>query len=139
MKLENRKARYDYFIQDTLECGISLKGNEVKSLSMGMANLQGSWCTIMGNQLVLRGLHIKAWDTANCFDIDEDRERVLLVHKKELLKLSFLQKTEGISLIPLRMYFTDKGKCKVELGICRGKKKQDKRQAIKERDLSREN
>ena len=76
--IENRKARYDYFVEDTLECGISLRGNEVKSLLDGQCSIKEAWCQIQDRELVIRGMHISKWNTANAFDVDEDRERVLL-------------------------------------------------------------
>ena len=133
----NRRAYYDYFVEDKLECGISLTGNEIKSILAGKVNIVGAWITIQNNELVLRGCHIDKWDTANLFDVDEDRERKLLAHKNEIRKLIMRLKLEGITLIPLRIYFAENGKCKVELGVCKGKKNYDKRASIKERDIKR--
>lgn len=135
--IENKKAYFDYFIDDTLECGISLNGNEVKSIRSGMASIKGAWCQIQNNTLVLRGMHITKWDTSNTFDIDEDRERILLAHKKEILSLQDKVKLKGITLVPLRVYFS-RNKCKVLIGICRGKHTYDKRECQKERDAKRE-
>lgn len=140
--IENRKARYDYFVEDTLECGISLWGNEVKSLLDGQCSIKEAWCQIQDGKLVLRGMHICKWNTANAFDVDENRERVLLAHKRELRKLESLVTREGITLVPLKVYFAEStGKCKVLVGICKGKKNYDKRDAMKsaqvKRDISR--
>lgn len=140
--IENRKARYDYFVEDTLECGISLRGNEVKSLLDGQCSIKEAWCQIQNSELVIRGMHISKWNTANTFDVDEDRERVLLAHKQEIRKLESKVSQEGITLIPLKVYFAENtGRCKVLVGICKGKKNYDKRDSLKsaqvKRDISR--
>ena len=88
MEIDNKKAYHDYFVDDKLECGISLKGNEVKSIRQGKCNIKDAWCRVQNNQLVIRGMHISKWETANMFDIDENRERVLLAHKREIIKLA---------------------------------------------------
>lgn len=137
MEIDNKKAYHDYFIDDKLECGISLKGNEVKSIRQGKCNIKDAWCRVQNNQLVIRGMHISKWETANMFDIDENRERVLLAHKREIIKLSEKVKLDGISLIPLKIYFKD-GKVKVLLGVCRGKHNFDKRNTLKERQVDRD-
>jgi len=136
--IENRRAKHEYFVDNVIECGISLRGNEVKSIRDGKANITQAWAAIHNGQLVLRGMHISKWGASNAFDVDEDRERVLLVHKSELRKLSAQLEQEGATLVPLKVYFNDNGKCKVELGICRGKHLYDKREATKQRDLKRE-
>lgn len=140
--IENRKARYDYFVEDTLECGISLRGNEVKSLLDGQCSIKEAWCQIQDRELVIRGMHISKWNTANTFDVDEDRERVLLAHKQEIRKLESKVLQDGITLVPLKVYFAeDTGRCKVLVGICKGKKNYDKRESLKsaqvKRDISR--
>ena len=138
MKIINRKAYHDYFIDDTLECGIVLKGNEVKSIREGSASIKNAWVRIQGNQLVLRGMQITAWKTSNKYDIDEDRERVLLAHKKEIEILSGKLANDCYTLVPLSLYFNKQNKCKIELGICRGKKLHDKRQVLKEKQVRRD-
>ena len=135
--IENKRAYFDYFVDEKLECGISLRGNEVKSILSGMATLKGAWCTIQNGELVIRGLHITKWDTANNFDVNEDRERVLLAHKKEIRKLADEIKLKGVTLIPTKMYFSS-GRCKVEVGVCRGKHNYDKRQSLKKKDMERD-
>ena len=135
--IENRSAYHEYFVEDTLECGISLRGNEVKSIRAGKANIKESWCQVQNGQLTLRGMFISKWDTANTFDVDERRERVLLAHKREISKLSQVVAEKGLTLIPLKVYFT-KGKCKVEVGVCRGKKLYDKRDSLKKKQVSRD-
>ena len=137
MDITNKKAYHDYFVDDNLECGISLKGNEVKSIREGSCNIKDSWIRIQNGQLVIRGMHISRWHTSNLFDIDEDRERVLLAHKKEIIKLSDLVQQDGVSLIPLKVYFVN-GKCKVLLGVCKGKHNYDKRETLKNRQVKRD-
>lgn len=136
--IENRQARHEYFVDDTIECGISLVGNEVKSIRAGMANLKTSWVDIQEEELYLKGMHVSAWETANKFDIDENRDRKLLVHKKEIRQLSEKIKQAGKTLVPLKVYFNDRGKCKVLVGICTGKKLYDKRQTAKEASMKRD-
>ncbi len=135
--IENRKARHDYFVNGTLECGIVLRGNEVKSLKAGSADLKQAWCSVKNKQLILHGLHITAYGAANKFDVDERRDRVLLAHKSEIRKLSVFSENPGNSLIPLKIYFTE-GKAKVLIGSCTGKHNYDKRNSLKERDIKRE-
>ena len=137
MNIENRKAYHDYFIDETLECGISLRGNEVKSIRAGMCNIKEAWVRVQDGQLVIRGMHISRWSTANMFDVDEDRERVLLAHKKEIRKLAEKVKLDGVTLIPLKVYFVN-GKCKVEIGICKGKHNYDKRETLKNKQVKRD-
>ena len=136
--IENRQARHEYFLDDMIECGISLVGNEVKSIRAGMANLKTSWIDIQEEELYLKGMHVSAWETTNKFDIDENRDRKLLVHKKEIRQLSEKIKQAGKTLVPLKVYFNDRGKCKVLVGICTGKKLYDKRQTAKEASMKRD-
>lgn len=136
--IENRQARHEYFVDDTIECGISLVGNEVKSIRAGMANLKTSWVDIQEGELYLKGMHVSAWETTNKFDIDENRDRKLLVHKKEIRQLSEKIKQAGKTLVPLKVYFNDRGKCKVLVGICTGKRLYDKRQTAKEASMKRD-
>ena len=141
MKVENRKASYEYYIEDKLECGISLRGNEVKSIRLGAVNISDAWCQIQDKNLVVRGMFISGWSTSNTFDVDERRGRQLLAHRKEIEKLASRVAEKGVSLIPLEVYFVN-GRCKVLVGICKGKKLYDKRSSLKEkqvkRDISRE-
>lgn len=138
MNIENKKAYHDYFVEDKIECGIQLRGNEVKSIREGKCNIKESWIRIQNGNLVLRGMHISKWDTANAFDIDETRERQLLAHKSEIRKLEDKISQDGITLIPLKVYFTDRGKCKVLVGVCRGKHNYDKRESLKEKQVKRD-
>lgn len=135
--IENRKAKHDYFIEDSIECGIALRGNEVKSIRKGMCSIKESWGTIQNGNLILRRMHIAKYDTANAYDVDEYRERQLLVHKREIRKLEGKVSREGITLIPIKVYFKN-GKCKVLLGICKGKHFYDKREALKKRQVQRD-
>lgn len=138
MLISNKKAYHDYFVDSTLECGISLRGNEVKSIRDGKCNIKESWCTVQGKNLVIRGMYIAKWGTTNLFDVDESRERQLLAHKGEIAKLAGLVSQQGITLIPLKVYFSDKGKCKVLVGVCRGKHNYDKRATLKEKQVKRD-
>lgn len=138
MNIENKKAYHDYFVDEKIECGISLRGNEVKSIRNGMCNIKEAWCQIQDNNLVIRGMHISRWNTSNMFDVDENRERQLLAHKREILKLKQRVQEKGVTLIPLKVYFTSRDKCKVEIGVCRGKHNYDKRQDLKDKQIKRD-
>lgn len=135
--IKNREASHNYFILDTLECGLALRGNEVKSIRHGLCSLRGAWIDISDNQLILKDVHITKWDTANIFDVDEKRSRVLLAHKSEIRKLLQQVKEKGITLIPLEMYQVN-GRYKVKVGVCQGKKNYDKRQSLKEQQIKRD-
>lgn len=138
MNIENKKVYHDYFVDEKIECGISLRGNEVKSIRNGMCNIKEAWCQIQDNNLVIRGMHISRWNTSNMFDVDENRERQLLAHKREILRLKQRVQEKGVTLIPLKVYFTSRGKCKVEVGVCRGKHNYDKRQDLKDKQIKRD-
>ena len=137
MEIINRKAKFDYFIEDEIEAGLVLTGTEIKSLRLGKANIKDSYSIIKNNEIYLLNTHISEYTEGNRFNHDETRTRKLLLHKKEILKLSSKVDLEGYTLIPLKIYF-NKGKAKVLIGICKGKKNYDKRESIKERDLERE-
>lgn len=134
---QNRKARHDYFIEDTYECGIALVGTEVKSIRKGALNLKDSYARVKDGELFLIGMHISPYEQGNIHNHDPFRIRKLLAHKREIRKLHTLQQTQGYSLIPLSAYFRD-GKVKIELAVAKGKKLYDKRADIAERDASRE-
>lgn len=136
MEINNRKAKYDFEIDDTIECGIVLKGTEIKSLRDGKANLKDSYAVIRNNEVFLLNTHISHYEQASVFNHDETRSRKLLLHKKEILKLNEKIKLQGLTLVPLKMYFK-KNKVKVLLGIAKGKKNYDKRETIKKRDTER--
>lgn len=132
----NRKARHDYFVQETYEAGIELFGTEVKSLRLGQVNLKDSWCDIQNAELFIKQMHISPYEKGNIFNRDPIRPRKLLMHKREILKLYGTLKQEGLTLIPLSLYFKN-GRVKVELGLCKGKKLYDKRDDIAKRDAKR--
>lgn len=137
MEIVNRKARYDYTILDTYECGIVLKGTEIKSIRGGQSNLKDSYGIVRNNEVFLLNMFISKYKEASIFNENETRTRKLLLHKNQIKKIDGDIKLKGVTLVPLRVYF--KGpKVKVELGVCKGKKTFDKRESIKERDLTRE-
>lgn len=129
----NRKAFHDYFVDESLEAGIELRGTEVKSIRRGGANLKDSWCSVDDGEIYIKGMHISPYEQGNIFNCDPRRERRLLLHKKEILRLFGLVKQQGVTLIPLSLYFKGSN-VKVQLGVCRGKKLYDKRAAIAKRD-----
>ena len=133
----NRKARHDYFVDETFECGIALVGTEVKSLRCGTVNLKDSFCAVEDGEMYVIGMHISPYEKGNIFNRDPLRKRKLLMHKKEIMRLFGLVKRDGDALIPLSLYFKD-SRVKLELGLCRGKKLHDKRDAMAEKDAKRE-
>ena len=137
MEILNRKARYDYEIEDTYEAGIVLTGTEIKSIRLGKVNIKDSYAIIRNDEIYLLNTHISIYEEGNRFNHEEDRTRKLLLHKREILKLKNKLEIEGYTLIPLRFYFVN-GRCKVEIGVCKGKKNYDKKESIKERDIQRE-
>lgn len=137
MEILNRKARHDYFIDDTIECGIVLTGTEIKSIRKGSANIKDCYARIKNDEIFLINMFIAPYKEGNQFNHEETRSRKLLLHKNQIRRLKNKVEQDGYTLIPLKVYFT-RGKAKVELGVCRGKKNYDKRETIKERDLKRE-
>ncbi|MCQ2455755.1 MAG: SsrA-binding protein SmpB [Clostridia bacterium] len=133
----NRKARHDYFVDETYEAGLELYGTEVKSLREGAANLKDSFCCVKDGELFAVGMRISPYEKGNIFNRDPLREKRLLMHKKEILKLSMYVQRDGYTLIPLSLYFLG-SRAKMELGLCRGKKLYDKREADAKRDAKRE-
>jgi SsrA-binding protein len=136
MEIINRKASHDYFIKSTIEAGIELKGTEIKSIRAGSANISDSYARIKNFEVYLTNMYIAKYEEGNRFNHDERRERKLLLHKKEIIKLEHIITTERYTLIPLKLYFK-KNKVKIELGVCQGKKLYDKRESLKEKDLRR--
>jgi SsrA-binding protein len=134
----NRKARYDYHIDETVEAGLVLTGSEVKSIRGGHVNLKDSFARISRGQASLVNVHISPYDPAHRENHDPTRTRKLLMHKREIERLEGKLNERGLTLIPLKLYFNDRGRAKVELGLGRGKKLYDKRQTIKEREAKRE-
>ena len=133
----NRKAYHDYYIEDRYEAGIELTGTEVKSIRQGKLNLKDSFCHVKNGELFLYGMHISPYEKGSIFNKDPLRTRKLLMHKREILKLSARIQQDGYSLIPLSVYFKN-AKVKVELGLARGKKLYDKRASAAERDAKRD-
>ena len=138
---ENRKAWHDYFVEETLEAGIALVGTEVKSIRNGRANLKDSYGDIRNGEVFIRNMHVSPYDFGNIFNVDPLRERKLLLHKSEIRRLIGYTSQEGYTLVPLSLYLKE-GKVKVALGVCKGKKNYDKRDAMLEkahkRDIERE-
>lgn len=134
---ENRKARHDYTILETLECGIQLTGTEVKSVRHGSVSLAGSYAAVLGGELWLVGADISAYTFGNRFNHDPKRNRKLLVHAKEVLDLKMKTEAKGLTLIPLKLYLHH-GRIKVALGVCRGKALHDKRESLKKKALTHE-
>lgn len=135
---KNRKALHDYFIEDHIEAGVELTGTEVKSLRQNSASLRDCYVLIRKGEAWLNGVHIAPYSHGSIFNVDPERRRRLLLHKREILKLEQQSDRKGYSLIPLSMYFNEDGRVKVEVGLCRGKKSYDKRESIKARDEKRE-
>ncbi len=138
MEIQNRKAKFEYFIEETIEAGIALKGTEIKSLRKSSCDLSDSFAIIKKGEIYLLNAFIAKYDEGNIFNHDTRRTRKLLLHKNEITKLFNKVSRSGYSLIPLDIHFKN-GKAKVTIGLCRGKKLYDKRETIKERDLKREN
>ncbi len=134
----NRRARHDYFIIETVEAGIELVGTEVKVVRNGEAGLTGSWVNVENGELILHQVTIPPYAFGNRFNHDALRTRRLLMHKREIRKLQTASEQKGLSLIPLRLYLTPKGRVKVEIGVCRGKAQHDKRETIKRREADME-
>jgi len=134
----NRKARRDYAVLDTVECGIELKGSEVKSARAGRANLDDSFARIEGNEVILYNAHISPYAEASYLNVDPTRQRKLLLHKSQIRKLTGQLTRKGYTLVPLKIYFNQRGFLKLELALCKGKKLYDKRETIKRRELDLE-
>ena len=135
---QNRKARHDYFIEDTLEAGLILRGSEVKALRAGRASIGESYVDERHGCLFLVGAHISEYGQANRFNHEPTRPRELLMRKREIARLSGQIQTKGITLVPLSLYFNDRGIAKCEIALVKGKKQHDKRQSEKDRDWSRQ-
>lgn len=133
---QNRKARHDYFIEDTYECGIELVGTEVKSIRGGKVNLKDSYARVKNGEVFVIGMHVSPYEMGNIFNRDPFRDRRLLLHKSEIRKLQAATMQDGFALVPLSLYFRD-GRVKLELAIARGKKLYDKRASTAERDAKR--
>ena len=136
MEILNRKANHEYFIKDTYEAGIELFGTEIKSIRKGNVNINDSYARVKNNEIFVINMYIAKYEEGNIFNHDERRERKLLLHKNEILKIAHNIETNRYTLVPLKLYFKG-NKLKMELGICQGKKLYDKRESIKEKDLKR--
>ncbi|MBR6567500.1 MAG: SsrA-binding protein SmpB [Clostridia bacterium] len=134
---QNKKARHDYFVLETYEAGIELFGTEVKSIRKGKINLKDSWCSIDAGEIFVNGMHISHYEQGNIFNRDPMRVKRLLMHKREINRLLGVTKQQGLTLIPLSVYFL-KGRAKLEIGLCRGKKNYDKRETLAKRDAQRD-
>ena len=135
---KNRKAHHDYFVEETIEAGIVLTGTEVCSLRENSAQLRDCFITVRNGEAWLNGVHISPYSHGSIFNVDPERRRKLLLHKKQIINLGQQADRQGYSLIPLSMYFDANGRVKVEVGVCKGKKNYDKRASIKERDAQRD-
>ena len=134
---QNRKAYHDYFVEETYEAGIELFGTEVKSVRLGSVNLKDSFCSIRRGEIFALGIRISPYEKGNIFNRDPLREKRLLIHKKEILKLDSYSARDGYSLVPLSLYFSG-SRVKVEIGLCKGKKLYDKREAEAQKSAKRE-
>lgn len=134
----NKKAYHDYFIEETYEAGIVLTGTEIKSVRLGKVSIKESYARIVKGELILYGMNISPYEAGNRYNVNPLRERKLLLHRQEIRKLIGYTKEDGLTIVPLRIYINEKGLCKVEIGIARGKKNYDKRESIAKRDSDRE-
>lgn len=134
---QNKKAYHEYFVEETYECGLCLKGTEVKSMRQGRVNLKESFCMIRNAEIFAEGMHISPYEQGSVFNTDPLRPKKLLMHKSEIRKLSGLVSRQGYTLIPLKVYLKD-GRMKLELGLCRGKQLHDKRDTAARKDAQRE-
>lgn len=134
---QNKKAYHEYFVEESYECGLELRGTEVKSIRDGRVNLKESFCMVRGGEIYVEGMHISPYEQGNVFNHDPLRPKRLLMHKSEIRKLAGLVSRQGYALIPLKIYLKD-GRMKLELGLCKGKQLHDKRDSAAERDAKRE-
>ncbi|MFA5637557.1 MAG: SsrA-binding protein SmpB [Anaerovoracaceae bacterium] len=133
----NKKARHEYFIEDTYEAGIVLTGTEIKSIRLGKVNIKESFAKIEQGEVILYGMHISPYEQGNRYNVDPTRERKLLLNRQEIRKLIGLTKEKGLTLVPLSLYINEDGRAKIQLGVARGKKLYDKREDIAKRDADR--
>jgi SsrA-binding protein len=135
--ITNRKARHEYHIEETFETGIVLMGTEVKSIRLGKASIQEAYCKIEGGEVIIHGMHIAPYEQGGRFNVDPLRDRKLLMHRSEIHKIDRRAQEKGLTLVPIKLYFT-RGYAKLEIGLARGKKLWDKREAIAQRDVERD-
>ena len=134
---QNKKARHDYFIEESFEAGIELSGTEVKSLRQGRVNLKDTWCSVVDGEIFVNGMHISPYEQGNIFNRDPSRVRRLLMHKREIMRLFGLVKQDGYALIPVSLYFNG-SRVKMQVGLCKGKKLYDKRADMAQKDAKRQ-
>lgn len=137
IEIKNKKANFDYFIEDTYEVGIVLKGTEIKAIRKGSCNLKDTYARVKNNEIYVINMFIAPYEQGNRFNHDERRERKLLLHKKEIIKIKQKIEKEGYSLVPIKLYLKN-GRAKVLIGVAKGKKAYDKRQSLKEKDIKRD-
>lgn len=137
IEIKNKKANFDYFIEDTYEAGIVLKGTEIKAIRKGSCNLKDTYARVKNNEIYVINMFIAPYEQGNRFNHDERRERKLLLHKKEIIKIKQKIEKEGYSLVPVKLYLKN-GRAKVLIGVAKGKKAYDKRQSLKEKDIKRD-
>ena len=137
MEIKNKKAIFDYFIEEEIECGIVLKGTEIKSIRNGQANIKDCYAIVKNNEVFLLNMYIAKYNDASIFNHDERRTRKLLLNKREILKLRDKVEISGYTLVPIKLYFKG-NRAKILLGVCKGKKNYDKRESIKEKDVKRD-
>lgn len=133
---QNKKARHEYFIEDTYEAGIKLEGSEIKSIRQGKTNINEAYVDIKHGEIFIIGMHIAKYKESSIFNHDEKRDRKLLMHKREIIRLQGRKEREGYTLIPLKVYFKE-ALVKIEVGVARGKKLYDKRESLKQKDIER--
>lgn len=138
VNIKNRKASYEYEYIDTYTAGIVLKGTEIKSIRESKVSLQESYCYFNKGELFIKGMHIAPYEQANVFNHDPLRDRKLLLHKKELKKIESALNEKGLTVIPTKLFISDRGHAKINIAVAKGKKLHDKRQSIKEKDMKRE-
>lgn len=134
----NRKARHEYFIEETFEAGIALTGTEIKSIRLGRVNIQDGFVLVRDGEAVLMNVHISPYEQGNRFNHEETRSRKLLLHKREIRQLHVAATQRSWTIIPLRLYINDRGRAKLEIGLARGKQQHDKRDSIAQRESDRE-
>ena len=135
---QNKKAYHDYFVLETYEAGIELFGTEIKSVRAGKLNLKESWCNVVNGEMLANGVHISPYDHGNRFNRDPLRPKRLLMHKKEIMRLMGEVTKQGCALIPLSIYFNSQGRAKMQVGLCKGKKLYDKREADAQKSAQRD-
>lgn len=135
---QNKKAYHDYFVLESFEAGIELFGTEVKSVREGRVNLKDSWCNVVNGEMIANGVHISPYEQGNRFNREPLRPKRLLMHKREIFRLMSEVKQQGLAIIPLSVYFNERGRAKMQIGLCKGKKLYDKREVAAQKDAQRD-